>query len=80
MAGAPSPLPFPRHPGRTAIPVTTSAGADRDTVYVGPRRLAAMGVVPGGIFQHRAAAANWGGVVDGLVVFRKEHPVTRIDE
>jgi erythromycin esterase-like protein len=56
------------------------AGTDRDTVYVGPGRLAAMGAVPGGIFQHRAATANWARFVDGLVVFRKEHPVTRVDE
>lgn len=55
-------------------------GVDRDTVYVGPRQLTTMGVLPGGIFEHHPIKTNWSKVADGLIVFRTEHPVTRIDE
>jgi erythromycin esterase-like protein len=55
-------------------------GTDRDIVYVGPTQLAAMGVRPGGIFEHHKITTDWSRIADGLIVFRTEYPVTRSDE
>ncbi len=53
---------------------------DRDTLYLGPKQLGAMGALAGGIFEHHAVKADWAKIADGLVIFRNEHPVTRADE
>lgn len=51
-------------------------GRNSDAIYVGPRRLAAMGRVPGAFFRHSYQTLSWSKFVDGVVVFREEHPPT----
>jgi erythromycin esterase-like protein len=45
-------------------------------VYVGPAQLEAMGTVLGAVFQHSYQVLPWSNYVDGVVVFRREHPPT----
>jgi erythromycin esterase-like protein len=45
-----------------------------NTAYCAADCLARAGRVPGGIFSHRVASADWSRTLDGLVVFRAEHP------
>ena len=62
----------------TASPESLEAAAlasgGSDVVYLGPESLAALGAVPGSLFFHDVAAADWNEVVDGVVVFREERP------
>lgn len=53
-------------------------GRNSDAIYVGPRRLAAMGRVPGAFFRHSYQTLSWSKFVDGVVVFREEHPPTDV--
>ncbi len=49
-------------------------GKTSDAIYVGPAQLAAMGTVPGAFFVHSYQALSWSIFLDGVVVFREEHP------
>ncbi len=53
---------------------------DGEAVYLGPRRLSAYGLIPGGVFNHRYVPARWAQVMDGVVVFRAERPPKRSDD
>lgn len=78
-----------REPGRgiREIPVAPQdsveaqalRGNDSDAVYVGSARLAAMGSVPGAFFRHSYQSLDWSTFLDGVVVFRKEHPPSRVN-
>ena len=65
-----------------AIPVapadSVEAQALRKTVdssiYVGSKRLAAMGIRPGAFFYHSYQTLAWSTFLDGVVVFRLERP------
>jgi hypothetical protein len=50
-------------------------GTSAEAVYAGPVRLAALGVRPGSLFDHRnAVTARWRDLFDGIVTFRTERP------
>lgn len=49
-------------------------GEDSDATYVGSAQLTAMGTVPGAFFQHSYQTLFWPRFLDGVVVFREEHP------
>ncbi len=49
-------------------------GKNSDAIYVGPAQLAAMGTVPGAFFRHSYQTLSWSTFLDGVVVFREEHP------
>ena len=51
-----------------------TAGLGGGTGYLDHARLQALGAVPGGVFDHVARKTEWGGVLDGVVVFEKEYP------
>ncbi|MFL6858413.1 MAG: erythromycin esterase family protein [Allosphingosinicella sp.] len=60
--------------------VLTGRGSD-EAVYAGPAALAALGVRPSTLFDHRATVtARWAGIYDGVVVFRTERPPVRTDD
>jgi Erythromycin esterase homolog len=42
--------------------------------YVGPAQLSAMGTLPGAFFRHSYQILPWSHFLDGVVVFRAEHP------
>lgn len=52
-------------------------GSRSDAVYVGSAQLATMGTVPGAICRHSYETFRWINLVDGVVVFREEHPPSR---
>lgn len=45
-----------------------------DSIYVGSAQLAAMGTAPGGFFRHSYQTLPWSTFLDGVLVFREEHP------
>jgi hypothetical protein len=45
----------------------------------GPPQLAATGTGPGAFFRHSYQTLSWSNFLDGVVVFRKEHPPNRIN-
>jgi erythromycin esterase-like protein len=49
-------------------------GSGSSAVFVGSKQLAAMGTLPGAIFRHSYQTLRWANFVDGVVVFRVEHP------
>jgi erythromycin esterase-like protein len=49
-------------------------GTEASAVYLGLRQLAAMGTLPGAIFGHSYQTLRWANFLDGVVVFRAEHP------
>jgi erythromycin esterase-like protein len=49
-----------------------------DAVYLGPRRLKALGSLGAYVFSHEAKLADWSAALDGVVVFREERPPRRI--
>ena len=51
---------------------------DSDATFVGSAQLTAMGVTPGAFFRHSYQTLPWSGFLDGVVVFREEHPPSRI--
>ena len=69
-----------------AIPVAPAAsleamalqGSDVSAVYVDRKRLVTMGVRPGAFFIHSYQALAWSTFLDGVVVFRTEHPPTDV--
>lgn len=80
-----------RYTVRTARPIPVAppgslealalAGGNRDAVYVGSARLAALGLVRGAAFDdHQHVPARWARVHDGIVVFPAERPPKRTDE
>lgn len=52
-------------------------GNHSDAIYVGPGQLAAMRTVPGALFRHSFQTLPWSTFLDGVVVFREEHPPSR---
>jgi erythromycin esterase-like protein len=42
--------------------------------YVGPSQLAAMGAISGAFFRYSYQTFSWSEFLDGVVVFRAEHP------
>ena len=48
-----------------------------DAIFVGSSQLAAMKTVPGAFFRHSYQTLPWFTFLDGVVVFRDEHPPTR---
>ena len=75
-----------REPSRSFAPALAGsleaqvmAGGGAGTVYLSPRRLAALRAMPGSLFLHRPVTTRWSSVVDGVVVFREERPPDRLD-
>ncbi len=55
-------------------------GNRSDAIYVGPAQLEAMGTVQGAFFRHSYQTLSWSTFLDGVVVFREEHPPSRGNE
>jgi erythromycin esterase-like protein len=47
---------------------------DSDAAFAGSEQLTAMGTVPGAFFRHAYQPLSWSNFLDGVVVFREEHP------
>lgn len=45
-----------------------------ETTYIGPAQLVKYGPVPGELFRHSYQTLRWSDFLDGVVVFREEHP------
>jgi erythromycin esterase-like protein len=70
--GAPTPIP-PAAPG--SVEGVLAGGTSAEAAYAGPARLAALGVRPGSLFDHRKpVVARWADLFDGIVTFRTERP------
>lgn len=52
-------------------------GMDTGAVFIGPDQLSSFGTVPAAIFRHSYQTLPWNEYIDGVVVFRNEHPPTR---
>jgi erythromycin esterase-like protein len=52
-------------------------GNNSDAIYVGATQLATMGTLPGAFFRHSYQTLSWSRFLDGIVVFREEHPPSR---
>jgi erythromycin esterase-like protein len=50
------------------------AHGEVETRYLGAKQLEALGTIPGRLLGTDFTTANWSGIVDGVVVFREEHP------
>ena len=61
-------------PPQTSLEAQASQGVSSDTVYLGPSRLTALGIVPGAIFRHSYQTLPWADFLDGVVVFHEEWP------
>lgn len=61
-----------------SIEVQALRGTSASSVYVGPKQLAAMGTSPGAFFYHSYQTLAWATFLDGVVVFRTEHPPTDV--
>ncbi len=60
-----------------SVETKTLQGNQYGAVYVGPEQLAAIGTAPGAFFRHSWQTLTWPNFLDGVVVFREEHPPTR---
>ncbi len=69
---------FPAIPVSPADSVEVKAlrGTTASAVYVGSKQLAVMGTRPGAFFYHSYQTLGWSKFLDGVVVFRTEHPPT----
>lgn len=54
--------------------VIAEAGVDQDAVYVESSRLGGFGRIQAAAFRHAYQEIDWSRALDGLVVFRREHP------
>ena len=72
--------PFPKVPVPPSDSVEAQAlqGTDATAVYVGTKRLAAMGTRPGAFFYHSYQTLAWSTFLDGVVVFQTERPPTDV--
>jgi erythromycin esterase-like protein len=52
--------------------------SDSDATFVGPAQLTATGTAPGAFFRHSYQKLSWSSFLDGVVVFREEHPPSSI--
>jgi erythromycin esterase-like protein len=75
-SGRPGGAPTPILPAAAdSVEGMLIAGTPAEAVYAGPARLAALGVRPGSLFDHRKpAVARWRDLFDGIVTFRTERP------
>lgn len=48
------------------------------SIYLDKEKLARFGEIDAGVFYYEPVTANWGQILDGLVVFREERPPARI--
>lgn len=64
-------------PPPDSVDVQAMRGNRSDAIYVGPAQLAAMGTAPGAFFRHSYQTLSWSTFLDGVVVFREEHPPAR---
>ena len=53
-------------------------GNNSDAIYVGSAQLATMGTAPGAFFRHSYQTLSWSTFLDGVVVFREEHPPSHV--
>lgn len=60
-----------------SVEARASHGNNSDAIYIGPGQLAAMGTAPGAFFRHSYQTLSWSTFLDGVVVFREEHPPSR---
>jgi erythromycin esterase-like protein len=60
----------PARPG--SLEQAALRGTRAEQVYLGRRRLRALGRIQGGVFAHDPLTAAWSRVIDGLIVFREE--------
>lgn len=61
-------------PPADSVEVQALQGTTASAVYVGSKRLAAMGTRPGAFFYHSYQTLAWSSFLDGVVVFRTERP------
>lgn len=52
---------------------------DSGAIYLGPPQLARMGTAPGAYFRHSYETLSWSTFLNGVVVFQKEHPPSRVN-
>lgn len=64
-------------PPPDSIEAQVLRGPGAEAVYVGPAKLAALGTVPAALFVHSWQTLPWSTFLDGVVVFRREHPPGR---
>ena len=63
-------------PPTDSVEVQALQGTTTSAVYVGSKQLSAMGTRPGAFFIHKYQTLAWSDFLDGVVVFRTEHPPT----
>jgi erythromycin esterase-like protein len=63
-----------------SIEVQEIGGNRADAIYVGPAQLARIGTSPGAFFRHSFQTLSWSTFLDGVVVFRQEHPPSHANE
>jgi erythromycin esterase-like protein len=63
-----------------SIEVQEIGGTRAGAIYVGRARLAMIGTAPGAFFRHSFQTLSWSTFLDGVVVFREEHPPSRTSE
>jgi erythromycin esterase-like protein len=63
-----------------SVEVQAMRGNRSDAIYVGAAQLAAIGTAPGAFFRHSYQTLSWSTFLDGVVVFREEHPPARASE
>lgn len=56
------------------------SGKSSDAIFLGPAQLATMGTVPGAFFRHSYQTLLWSTFLDGVVVFREEHPPSHVTD
>jgi erythromycin esterase-like protein len=63
-----------------SVEVQEISGNRAGAIYVGPAQLATIGTAPGAFFRHSFQTLSWSTFLDGVVVFREEHPPSRASE
>jgi erythromycin esterase-like protein len=63
-------------PPLNSVEAQSLHGTNADAVFVGSKKLAALGAMPGAFFSHTYQTLDWSTFLDDVVVFQTEHPLT----
>ena len=66
-------LPIEAPPVSSLEAAASTFGA-AGTIYLGRSRLSRLGTTPGAVLDHAYRPADWSGILDGVVIFRREWP------
>ena len=69
--------PLPTAP-ITSLEAGALAAGEVQAAYLGPEQLKLEGAKESAALEHTFQTADWADVLDGLVVFREEHPSQRL--